>query len=235
MTKLSIIIPTRGRPTRLKQALESIYTTAPDVFEIIIVDDTDDKETLALVASEMDTHKNIFEIVTKDIREAPVKWNIGATASFGDALLLGEDDIIWHQGWYENTQALLSLGYGYIGCWNGYGTYPTNYIVTKKWARTYLGGVLSPPCYKSQPGDIEVWGIVNAKASEDSWCWANQEGTAMYVYVQNMHPYVAGPDGAPLAKWDPTYEQRKQDGIGDMDIFRDRQANGFPITWERVF
>jgi len=225
---ISVIIPSRKRPQRLLEALARLYESVRTVgveMEVIVVVERD-----ALEESVPAQLPGFVRLHVRDSEPNAIQsFNAGAALATGDALVLGEDDVWFHVGWLEQALAALESigGTGYVGL-NGLSEHhvPTNYLVTRDWCIRFGGGVLSPPCYRSPPGDLEMW--ERAKRS-GLYVWADGQHSEFNSICENMHFYHG------KALWDETYALRKKQGEEgrDMEIFAARQAAGFPNDFER--
>jgi hypothetical protein len=95
-TKISLLVPTRGRPLRLRKMLESFQLTADDKAEVIFrVDDDDFVSQQALRG-----YKVIIGPRLSGYRSLPIFFNQLASAATGDVLMCGNDDMVFKTvGW----------------------------------------------------------------------------------------------------------------------------------------
>lgn len=99
--KLSIIIPWYNDPD-LPNTLKSIWDTAGDKCEVIIVDDCNPKPAIAVIGDFR--HKVSVRIVSNQIRcGCGPSRHIGALHATGDVLLLIDPHMRFTTGWYEEA------------------------------------------------------------------------------------------------------------------------------------
>lgn len=99
--QISVIIPTCNRVQDLKKTLDSLLkqTIFPD--EVIIVDDSDDRETKNMLKKDKQS-----EIQYKYIRKAgeksgAISRNIGIKNAMGDIIFFFDDDVILENNYIE--------------------------------------------------------------------------------------------------------------------------------------
>jgi hypothetical protein len=101
---LSLIVPTRGRPERLRIFLDSIAATAsrPERLEVILVVDADDPASLAV----SHTRLTLRHVVVPPGLTMGALNCAGYEASRGDYLMLLNDDVVVRtRGWDRTTLA----------------------------------------------------------------------------------------------------------------------------------
>jgi glycosyltransferase involved in cell wall biosynthesis len=233
---ISMILPTRGRPERLKLCLERIIESTSGDDEIVCIADVDDIPTVVVLKDFYDKYGYLFDFafrVTTKIFNAVEKWNYGASEAHGDILVLAEDDLYFHPGWKgEMLAALDSIGgSGYVGLnsLNDKEPAPSDYAVTRDWLDQYQGGMLSIPIF-SQCGNLATYQL----ALKSGKCiWADGIHSEFNAVAQNIHPYLPDRNGAPLAAWDATYSLRKKqsEDMNEREVYAKWLADGMPITW----
>lgn len=91
--RVTVVIPTRGRPALLARALDSVRAqTAPD-WEAVVVVDGPDPETEALLRAEPDSR--IRFVVNEHSLGGGEARNVGIRAATGDLIALLDDDDEW--------------------------------------------------------------------------------------------------------------------------------------------
>jgi glycosyltransferase involved in cell wall biosynthesis len=136
---ISIILPSRCRPEKLRDALQSIKDTSPDS-EIVVV--TGDAATVArefgcvLVECENDL-------------DAISKYNMGARVATGSHMMPACDNMRWLPGW---EKAVEGLEFATI-CDPAR---DVNIVVSRRFLKEHNGGVLYCPHYKSWYPDLEM-------------------------------------------------------------------------------
>lgn len=136
--EFSIIIPTRGRPRRLRETWESIFVTVsnPDQVEVVIAADSDDPETIREVAHLPGMRR---VLVAKERKFAVPKWAYAYPAASGKICMLCGDDIIFRTpDWDKKISAAFEqwpdrIGMVCIaeGIWNG--KLATNIFLSREW------------------------------------------------------------------------------------------------------
>jgi glycosyltransferase involved in cell wall biosynthesis len=98
--EISIIIPTRSRPTQLKSCLEAIVNldTPPETFEVVIVDDGS-PESMAPVVELLRQRLSIRLVVQPGNFGPAAARNAGAHAARGGFLVFIDDDCVPARGW----------------------------------------------------------------------------------------------------------------------------------------
>lgn len=104
--KISLLVPSRGRPKLLQGMLESVFATAdePEAVEVAVYIDDDDEETLPLDLSQF----NVRRIVGP--RQSMGTLNASCFAhSTGDIVMLCNDDVVVRtQGWDTRILEVIS-------------------------------------------------------------------------------------------------------------------------------
>jgi glycosyltransferase involved in cell wall biosynthesis len=108
VTAISIVVPTLNRCESLRKLLLSILrqTSLPE--EVIVVDDSDDDETLKLVRENSDFFSNkgillMYSRGNRDDRSISAARNIGATKSTGEIVLFLDDDVVLDSKYIEEV------------------------------------------------------------------------------------------------------------------------------------
>lgn len=136
--EFSIIIPTRGRPRRLRETWESIFATVsnPDQVEVVIAADSDDPETIREVAHLSGMRR---VMVAKERMFAVPKWSYAYPAAMGKICMLCGDDIIFRTpDWDKKVSSAFDQWSDRIGMvciaegiWNG--KLATNIFLSREW------------------------------------------------------------------------------------------------------
>jgi GT2 family glycosyltransferase len=93
MPKVSVVIPTFGRPELLKRAIDSVLEQTVQDLEVITVVDGDDPKTAAYLASITDPRSRY--IIHDSKKGAGMARNTGAIASKGEWVAFLDDDDHW--------------------------------------------------------------------------------------------------------------------------------------------
>src|SRR5258708_7863844 len=100
MPKLSVVIPTRDRPERLRECLRTLalQRSAPEQFEVLVIDDGSIPPL-----SESLADASLLELPVRFIRQQPGGLNAGrnrgAHEAAGEILAFLDDDILVDPGW----------------------------------------------------------------------------------------------------------------------------------------
>ena len=152
---VSIIIPSRDRPTGLLRTIVSVLlTTRYYQVEIIPVLDVPDVESQALM-------KCFLEFETVIMPESYVhgrpqqKFQAGYENSNGDWIVSGSDDITFHTGWLDAM--LAHPNKGYIGFYDDLyqGKLATLVMASRAYIETTMNGRFGLPWYHVHGADAE--------------------------------------------------------------------------------
>jgi hypothetical protein len=208
-TKISLLIPTRGRPDNIIRLLKSLHETShvmPNVVCRIDDDDEDSRSALhQLVAAGADVSYQIGN------RETMTKyWNDIARATSSDILMFAADDICFRtKGWdslvrrtFDEHPDKMIFVHGDDGHWgNQFGTHG---FLHRKWVDA-LGYVL-PPYFSSDFGDTWINDIANSLGRR----------VFLPILTEHMHPLWG------KAKLDKTYQERlergEKDGVRELYV-----------------
>lgn len=219
----SVVIPSYARPERLLGAVESALSTASNIEVVCVLRETDDESRAILETLEGNLIVVLIDESDDDVWRAGQRWNEGAKHASGEFFFLGSDDLVFEPGWLDALFAGLEElgGQGVavpnVGLQLGFGTYASHYLVSRAYLIEKLGGVLFPPVYQHNYGDIEVTAVCG--------------DAVMYCVdsiVHHNHPH----DGS--AEFDKSYERTLKCRDGDRELFEKRRAGGFPPEWRPV-
>src|SRR5688500_14567201 len=99
--RISAVIPTRNRPSRVRNVLNSLLAQKRPPDEIIVVDSSDCKDTINLLKEEYAACSIVW------ISSAPsvcLQRNIGIRAATGNWILLSDDDIEFKDDYLEQLE-----------------------------------------------------------------------------------------------------------------------------------
>ena len=106
MTKISVILPTRGRFDMFKKSVDSLLNTCTDVnnFEVLVAMDNDDTDTISDVEGYITSKGNIRLFFYDRQRYLNLNhyYNDLSTKSNGDSLFLWNDDAIMESGGWDD-------------------------------------------------------------------------------------------------------------------------------------
>jgi GT2 family glycosyltransferase len=154
--KVSVIIPSTGRPEKLVECIRQLLTVSPDVEVICVIEH--DQESLKQMK---ESGLNVKVLYHEELSGPVNCWNAGAVNSSGDAFVLGADDMWFHEGWLE--EALIALetigGSGLVGfnaLKENRKDFDDCYLVTKDFCKEEFGGVFIVPWYRHFGLDVEA-------------------------------------------------------------------------------
>lgn len=213
MTKLSILLPSIGRPIQLQKVLKNILDVTPNPdYEVIVVAGDDD--TSAVCSS--------FQSPVKYIKggdDAVQGYNLAAAIARGDWMLGASDDSRFLTGWLEECWA--TPNQGFLGLSEGeYSATMVGYfMMTRDVICDIMGGAFQPPTYHSWYGDCETSMVMKEKG--------------LYTLTRNkviehLH-YTLG-----LSADDETYARGRRWRDQDTRSFLRRRDSGFPIEWQPI-
>jgi len=95
--RLSIVLPSYNQKKYLEKTIKSIYANTYNYFELIIIDDASDKETVEYIESL--THENIVKVYNKSQKFVTYNWNYGAKLAKNDYVAFLNNDIALSKYW----------------------------------------------------------------------------------------------------------------------------------------
>ena len=107
MPLVSVIIPTTRRPQQLRRALDSVFAQTCGDFEIIVVVDGPNPETMSMLAAYDEPRLRVLQ--NHDALGPGPARNAGAEAAHGDWLAFLDDDDEWLAERLERQLAVASL------------------------------------------------------------------------------------------------------------------------------
>ena len=99
---LSVVIPTRNRPAMVKRFVDSILTNSFEEFELIVVDQSTDRQTQQLLQGIDDPRLRYLPTTTKG---AAVCRNIGIRETRANIIVFTDDDTICNKEWLASIWA----------------------------------------------------------------------------------------------------------------------------------
>lgn len=215
--KIVVVFPTLGRTDQATRCLMRLRSTAPSV------------DAIALTETEPNLlrERTGFAVIETDpILTAVQKWNVGARVAVGMGathLVLGADDLWWGDGWLDEAMAKLVGDVEVVAFndlqYNGM-TLGTHYLVTSRFCREQIGGVLACPHYRSWGLDAEMTDIAKRAGR---YVWAER------AVVEHRHP------NANKSLTDLTYERGRPLHPYDLLMYNHRKEQGFPIDYAPAF
>lgn len=113
---VSVIVPTRDRADRLKDAVRSALAQTREALEVIIVDDASADHTPAVAAELAEADPRVRGIRRPESGGAPAARNAGIEAARGSVIAFLDDDCIWAPNKLETQLALLGEERGVVYC-----------------------------------------------------------------------------------------------------------------------
>jgi glycosyltransferase involved in cell wall biosynthesis len=198
--KISMILPSRGRPQNLDRLYKSVLETAsnPEEVELCIRIDKDDPASLQ---AELWSAANVRQVID-DRRTLSILWNEAAAVATGSILLLCDDELVLRTpGWdatiwtlFEASSDKILLAYGQDGIQNErLATYP---FVHRRWVETL--GYFCPPYFECDHNDSWLDAVARA---------IGRRVHLPLLHLEHMHP-IAG-----KAEWDTTHKERQARGL----------------------
>ena len=220
MDKVSIILPSTGRPERLYTALRSIEVTtrAADIELIVVIDADPHSKAIAEAFGAIVNY-------CKWYRGNMDCWNIGLEIATGRYIVFAADDLVFSDGWLEESMlkmATLPSGIGLVGFNDGHHNghdLATHYIIHRQFIIEHMGGRLTWPCYQYEMVDRET--TERAKRA-GRYAWAED------ARVRHVHWH----DGE--RERDATDERNIGGQMAARAIYILREAAGFPDSWPAV-
>ena len=100
MTEISIVVPTRNRAERLRALLASLAEQQGPAFEVIVVDNASEDDTLRVVGeADADLDAHIRAIHLPQPMGPAVARNRGWRAAQGELVVFTDDDVVAAPGW----------------------------------------------------------------------------------------------------------------------------------------
>jgi len=95
--RLSIVLPSYNQVNYLKKTIKSIYANTYNYFELIIIDDASDAETVEYIKSLKEP--NIVKVFNKTQAFVTANWNMGAKLAKNDYVAFLNNDIVLSKYW----------------------------------------------------------------------------------------------------------------------------------------
>ena len=206
---ISLLVPTRGRPSFFGAMLESVRTTAAaSGIEVVAYVDVDDP-AVGLYQNYLEGFHGVdLHLITGPRIVLSQAWNECAAAASGQYLMLAADDIRFrHPGWageVERVFAALPDGIGYLYGRDGHWDHMlgTHGIVSRTWVEVV--GYFCPPHFASDKNDAWLHDV------------ARMVGRAIYLprlYTEHLHPAFG------KAPQDATHQERMtRHRAADVDL-----------------
>ena len=100
----SVVIISAERRNDTKRCVESIFQNTPEPFEIILSDVGSSRETLEIIRSLEDAHRNVHIIYNKQSTGTTGQRNQGIYLSRGEYVVLMDNDVLVLPGWLKHLK-----------------------------------------------------------------------------------------------------------------------------------
>ena len=100
----SVVIISAERRNDTKRCVESIFQNTPEPFEIILSDVGSNRETLEIIRSLEDAHRNVHIIYNKQSTGTTGQRNQGIYLSRGEYVVLMDNDVLVLPGWLKHLK-----------------------------------------------------------------------------------------------------------------------------------
>jgi hypothetical protein len=203
-TRISLLMPTRGRPDNIVRLLKSLHDTSHVMPQVICRIDDDDAEAKSAL-DQLIAAGEPLDYICGPRATMTSYWNECAKATDAEIVMFAADDLIFRtKGWdsavikaFDSHPDQLIFVHGNDGHWgNRFGTHG---FLHRKWIDAV--GYVLPPYFSSDYGDTWVNDVANAL------------NRRVYVQIttEHMHPLWGKAD------MDATYQERlarhQKDGV----------------------
>jgi GT2 family glycosyltransferase len=209
---ISGLLATTGRPLMAEAAVRSfLETTKHHPVQVVAAVDND-RETVRRLSNLAPVSVEVNW--SAEYRGCSRAWNDALAQSSGDPLVLMADDLVFSPGWLDAALAELARfpdGWGMVGLNDGHfdGQFATHYLMSRRFVREVLGGVVAWECYRHSFNDVEVserakaagrfsW-CEDARVTHNHWIWGTREQDltdqrALPLHHQSQYAYLARRD-----------------------------------------
>lgn len=104
----SVVIISAERRNDTKRCVESIFQNTPEPFEIILSDVGSSRETLEIIRSLEDAHRNVHIIYNKQSTGTTGQRNQGIYLSRGEYVVLMDNDVLVLPGWLKHLKETMA-------------------------------------------------------------------------------------------------------------------------------
>lgn len=115
LKSISIIIPTKDRPNKLKNLLRSIIDSGDSYYELLIIDSSINKNNLTM--NQLNTIRIGGKHILFNKKGLSKARNKGINESKGDIVIFADDDFIVRKGWINNM--VLNFSDPQVACVTG--------------------------------------------------------------------------------------------------------------------
>lgn len=167
---ISLLCPTRGRPTGVREFAESALGTAAGAVEIVFVADSDDAEGASAIRLLDREHPHVTSVIVDERLVLSEYWNLAAAIASGSILGHMGDDIRFRTpGWDQAVRGAFAhfpdrIAFVYGDDGNQHEALGTHGFLSREWVSTV--GYFVPPYFSSDMNDLwlhEVAGALNRR------------------------------------------------------------------------
>ena len=216
---VSVLLATTGRPDMAERCVRSIQETT----------EGHDIEIVAAVDKDGVTAVRLHELGcvvdwSPEYRGCSKAWNAALRLAQGDPLVLAADDLVFCPGWLDASfERLLTFddGWGLVGFNDGHwnGDLSTHYLMSRRLVVEVFGGVVAWDCYGHSFNDVEANERAK-RAGRYAWCEQAHVRHEHWLFGDRQQDDT---DGRNLPEWS-----------GSQEVYRSREAAGFPNDFEAV-
>lgn len=218
---ISVLLPTLHRPQMAAAAVQSLYETIGEhaVELVVAVDDEPaDGPTEQAIEAVLLPDASVVWSRSGSPQGCSAAWNRALRRSTGDPVVFAADDLCFQQGWLDAALAELARfedGWGLVGFNDGHwgAELSTHYLLSRRFIIEVLGGVIAWEGYKHSFNDLETCERAKA-AGRYAWCGDARVYHAHWLFGDREK--------------DETDLRRLPEHPADEQLFRERQAAGFP-------
>lgn len=213
MSRVAIIVPTLGRPRLLGPLAVNVHLTTPTSYTLMFVADEEDEETVKR-ASQIGNAS-----VTLHGGTYPEKTNAGVRETDEELVVLANDDVVFHPGWYRRAwEAFYKSPIQVVG---GPDLSPAtengDHVTMPILRRSYIE---DPGASWREPGVALHEGYHHNYSETELWALASDRGVSRFVrgcVIEHRHPDWGKAD------LDETYERGARTNFdGDAALFEAR-------------
>jgi glycosyltransferase involved in cell wall biosynthesis len=206
---IAVLIPTLNRPHRIAEVVKNLKETAPQAKPYFIIEEHDTATAEAIAATDA------VKIVNKRVASYAGAINTAIKETKEPYLLIGGDDVVFHEGWLEPLLEL-AKDFGFVGTNDLHNpdvlnsTHATHYLITRKYAEQ---GSIDEPDNFLYEGYIHNYTDTEAVATA---AFRNQWTPCLESKIEHLH-WVWG-----LGQQDATYEKGTRTEHLDRATFQNR-------------
>lgn len=223
MNEVVVLVPVLNRPRNVAPLVESFAKSETPGRLLFIANESDADERDAIEAAKGHPAAVSMLLVPDRVLTWPQKINAAYRCDGGldyppPWMLCAADDVHFHPGWWQATQALRDAGFGVIGTADlgnsrvMQGLHTCHPLVRREYADKQ--GTLDGPGavvhegYRHWCVDDEL--VATAKA-RGAWAFCRE------AVVEHLHPYWR------KAEWDATYALGEANAKSDMELWKKRR------------